>query len=81
MRGVTRTDWRSPVAWLAVCCMSLLGLAAGRATAQTDSAWAECTYQWEKLTVVVRTDAGIYSPALQTLGMASNVGPPATRPA
>lgn len=34
----------------------------------TDSAlaeWAEWTYQWEKLTIVIKTNAGVYSPSLQ----------------
>ena len=59
--------------------MGLLAALSGAAmAAEGDEAWAEWTYRWDKLTVVVRTNAGIYSPTMQKLGMA---GTGATSPA
>src|SRR5262245_24507548 len=70
-----RVRWRVGLfAWL-------LAVLVAPAAAEADVEWAEWTYRWEKLTIVVRTNAGVYSPALQALGMNSQAGKEATRPA
>jgi hypothetical protein len=70
-----RLRWR-----FAAIFAGLLVVLAVPAPAQGDDDWAEWTYRWEQLTVVVRTNAGVYSPALQLLGMDSHAGPKATQP-
>jgi tetratricopeptide (TPR) repeat protein len=49
--------------------------------AQADDDWAEWTYRWKQLNIVVRTNAGVFSPSLQALGVDNRTGPEPTRPA
>src|SRR5262249_42641694 len=61
--------------------ISLPAMAATPAAAESTNSWAEWTYHWKRLTIILRTNAGVYSPTLQALGIDSSAGPEETRPA
>jgi hypothetical protein len=63
----------------AVLWASLLSTCSARAQLQVDqreNGWSEYEYTWRSLHILIRTDAGLFSPALQRLGKeGSLIGP------
>jgi tetratricopeptide (TPR) repeat protein len=74
--GGATTGRRRRRRWVAF----LLAWLVAAPVAAADDDWAEWTYRWEQLTIVVRTNAGVYSPALQAVKINSPAAVDATGP-
>ena len=79
--AVFRARRRGLTFFATVLTAMLVAVSGAARASEGDEEWAEWTYRWDRLTVVVQTDAGIYSPTMQALGMAATAGAEATRPA
>src|SRR5262249_23760504 len=60
--------------WLFVIPFGILMTAVAPVKAESEPEWAEWTYRWGQLSIVIRTNVGEFSPSLQALGMDNIIG-------